>query len=127
MQIPASQTPAGNQVYGSQAYDSQLAGSQPSGEYSGYPRGGIGWVQGKITDQSGAPIPLAGIIADSLRTSVVSDEQGNYRIALSPGAHRINADKAGISIQPQAVMVYSGQTAPLNLIGKRVTTLGNGR
>lgn len=115
-QIPAYQTSVSNQAYG----------SQPSGDYSGYP-GGIGWVQGKITDQSGAPIPLAGIIADGLRTSVVSDELGNYRIALSPGSHRINADKAGISIQPQAVMVYSGQTAALNLIGKRVATLGSGR
>lgn len=126
-QIPASQTSAGNQAYGSQAYDSQLAGFQPSGEYSGYPGGGIGWVQGKITDQSGVPIPLAGIIADGLKTAVVSDEQGNYRIALSPGAHRINADKAGISIQPQAVLVYAGQTATLDLIGKRVATLGSGR
>lgn len=121
-QTTASQTSAGNQAYSSQTYS-----SKPSGEYSGYTGGGIGWVQGRIADQSGAPIPLASMIADGLRTSVVSDEQGNYRIALSPGAHRINADKAGISIQPQAVLVYAGQTATLNLIGKRVATLGSGR
>ncbi len=112
---------------GAQGSASQTSGSKPSGEYSGYPGGGIGWVQGKITDQSGVPVPLAGIIADGLKTPVVSDEQGNFRIAVSPGAHRINADKAGISIQPQAVLVYAGQTATLDLIGKKVATLGSGR
>ncbi len=131
-QTQAGQTPGGtqaygSQTYGSQTYGSQTYGSQPSGEYSGYTGGGIGWVQGRITDQSGVPIPQAGIVADGLRTPVTSDSQGNYRIALSPGMHRISADKAGFGIQPQAVLVYSGQTTTLDLIGKKVATLGSGR
>jgi hypothetical protein len=115
----ATQTPAGAQVYDSQPYGSQLY----TGDLAGY----TGWVQGKLTDQSGAPISQAVIRADSLRTSVTSDAQGNYKIALNPGMHRIDAEKAGYGIPLRAVLVLSGQTSTLDLIGKRTATLGSGR
>lgn len=120
VQMPA-QAYAGTQT---QVQDSQLYGSQLS---TGGLGGSTGWVQGKITEQSGAPIPLAGIRADGFRTADYTDEHGSYRIALSPGMHRIDAEKAGFGIPPQAVQVFSGQTATLDLIGKRVATLGSGR
>jgi hypothetical protein len=113
-QPPATQTPAGAQVYDSQLYTGDLAGS-------------TGWVQGKITDQSGVPISQAVVRVDSLRTSTVSDVQGNYKIALNPGMHRIDAEKAGYGIPLRAVLVLSGQTSTLDLIGKRAATLGSGR
>jgi protocatechuate 3,4-dioxygenase beta subunit len=115
----ATQTPAGAQVYDSQPYGSQLY----TGDLAGY----TGWVQGKLTDQSGAPISQAVIRADSLRTSVTSDAQGNYKIALNPGMHRIDAEKAGYGIPLRAVLVLSGQTSTLDLIGTRAATLGSGR
>jgi hypothetical protein len=118
---PATATPP---AVANQPYDSQLITGYPEAVDDGAV---AGWVQGRITDQNGLPIPLASVIADGLRTPAASDEQGNYRIALSPGMHRINADKAGFGIQPEAVLVYSGQTTTLDLIGKKVATLGSGR
>ncbi len=115
----AAQTPAAIQSYGSQPYGSQL--------YTGDLGGSTGWVQGTIADQSGTPIPLAVIRVDSIRTAAVSDAQGNYKIALNPGMHRIDAEKAGYGIPLRAVLVLSGQTSTLDLIGKRAATLGSGR
>ncbi len=125
-QVPATQATAtvDAQVSNSQLYNSQIYSSQP---YTGYLGSGRGWVQGKITDQSSMPIPLAGIRVDGFSTSVTTDEQGNYRIDLSPGMHRIDADKLGYGISPRAVLVVSGETSTLDLIGKRVATLGSGR
>ncbi len=94
--------------------------------YTGYLGGGTGWVEGIIMDQSGAPIPMAGIRVDGFRTAG-SDEQGNYKIALNPGLHRIDADKTGFGIPPRVVPVFAGQTSVLNLIGKRTVALGTGR
>ncbi len=89
--------------------------------------GGTGWVQGRIADQSGAGIPYASIIADGLQTSELTDEQGNYRLALSPGMHRIEAMKSGYGVPPRVVFVTSGQTTSFNLIGVRTIALGSGR
>ncbi len=100
--------------------------SVPSQFYTGYLVGGTGWVQGRIVDQGGVPIPMASIRVDGFRTAATSDEQGNYRIALNPGLHRIDADRTGYGIPPRVVPVFSGQTSILDLIGKGTVALGSG-
>lgn len=102
------------------------AGNQsvPSQFYTGYLVGGTGWVQGRIVDQGGVPIPMASIRVDGFRTAATSDEQGNYRIALNPGLHRIDADRTGYGIPPRVVPVFAGQTSMLDLIGKGTVALG---
>lgn len=126
-QPPAIQTPAGAQ--GIQSYGSTYSSTYSSelNTGTGYLGGGTGWVAGRITDQSGTPISLAVIRVDGLRTAATSDVQGNYKIALNPGMHRIDAEKAGYGIPLRAVLVSSGQTTTLDLIGKRSATLGSGR
>jgi hypothetical protein len=106
----------------------QLYGSGTGTETSaGYPGGNAGFVAGRITDQRGLPIPQSIIRVDGLSTTAASDSQGNYKIALSPGMHRIDAEKAGYGIPLRAVLVLSGQTSTLDLVGKRTATLGSGR
>jgi hypothetical protein len=41
--------------------------------------------------------------------------------------HRIDAEKAGYGIPLRAVLVLSGQTSTLDLVGKKTATLGSGR
>ena len=77
--------------------------------------------------QGGAPIPMARIIVDGIRTSATSDEQGYYKIALNPGLHRIDADKTGYGIPPRVVPVFTGQTSILDLFGKGMVVLGTVR
>jgi hypothetical protein len=89
--------------------------------------GGTGWVQGRIMSRRGVPIPMASIIVDGLRTSAASNEQGYYEIALSPGQHRIDADKTGYGIPPRLVRVFAGQNTTLDLTGREVAVLGTGR
>jgi hypothetical protein len=117
------QTPAGTKS--TQSYGSTYGSGLNTGK--GYLGSSMGWVAGRIMDQSGSPIPLAVIRVDSFSTTATSDAQGNYKIALNPGMHRIDAEKAGYGIPLRAVLVLSGQTSTLDLIGKRAATLGSGR
>jgi hypothetical protein len=95
--------------------------------YTGNLGGGTGLLQGRIVDQSGAPIPMAAITVDGFRTAATSDEQGYYRITLNPGLHRVDAAKTGFGIPPRVILVLAGQTSTLDLIGKRAVALGTGR
>jgi uncharacterized membrane protein len=92
-----------------------------------YYSGGMGWVQGRVADQSGAGIPFASFTIDGFRTSYSTDEQGNYRIMLSPGMHRIDPMSSGYGIPPRAVFITSGQTTNLDMIAKGTVALGSGR
>jgi hypothetical protein len=92
-----------------------------------YGTGNLGIVKGKVAEQSGTGIPQAALIADGLPTSVLTDGQGYYELALSPGMHRVEAEKFGFGIQPRAVSVASGQVITLDLIGKKMAVLGKGR
>jgi hypothetical protein len=87
--------------------------------------GGTGLLQGRIVDQSGAPILWQS--PWMARTAATSDEQGYYRITLNPGLHRVDAAKTGFGIPPRVILVLAGQTSTLDLIGKRAVALGTGR
>jgi hypothetical protein len=88
---------------------------------------GVGWVQGKVKDQSGVGIPYASITVDGSMSSGATDEQGNYRIMLSPGLHTIDPMRSGYGIPPRAVLITSGETTNLDITAKRASTLGSGR
>jgi hypothetical protein len=92
-----------------------------------YTTAGVGWVQGRVVDQSGAGIPSASITVDGFGTSGTTDEQGNYRITLSPGMHRIDPMSSGYGIPPRAVFIKSGETTNLDIIAKGTVALGGGR
>jgi len=91
-----------------------------------YAPAGVGWVQGRVVDQSGAGIPSASITVDGFRTSDATDEQGNYRLELSPGLHRIDPMRSGYGIPPRMVFISSGQTTNLDIIARRTVALGAG-
>ncbi len=88
---------------------------------------GVGWVQGRVVDQNGAGIPSASITVDGFGISGATDEQGNYRLALSPGLHTIDPVSSGYGIPPRAVFITSGETNNLDIIAKRTVALGGGR
>jgi uncharacterized membrane protein len=92
-----------------------------------YTAAGVGWVQGRVMDQSGAGIPSAGITVDGFMSSGATDEQGNYRLALSPGLHTIDPMSSGYGIPPRAVFITSGETTNLDITAKRTVALGEGR
>lgn len=115
--------PVGQNITGYTAGTAPAAYSQYGSLYTG----GIGWVQGRIVDQSGAGIPSASIMVDGLPTSASTDEQGNYRLALSSGMHRMEPMKSGYGIPPRIVFVSSGQTTSFDMIGIRTVALGRGR
>jgi hypothetical protein len=85
---------------------------------------GVGWVQGRVVDQSGAGIPSASITVDGFMSSGSTDAQGNYRIALSPGWHRIDPVSSGYGIPPRMVFISSGQATELDITAKRTVSLG---
>jgi len=98
-------------------------------QYDGpqYYGGATGWLQGRVIDQTGAGVPFASLNVDGWRTAYTTDEQGNYRLELSPGMHIIDPFKSGYGIPPRAAFVASGQTTNLDFIAKGVVALGRGR
>ncbi len=88
---------------------------------------GTGWVQGRVMDQTGAGVPSASLNVDGWRTAYATDEQGNYRLELSPGMHIIDPFKPGYGIPPRAAFVAPGRTTRLDFIAKGVVALGRGR
>jgi len=102
-------------LYGQQYYGPQYYG------------GATGWVQGRVIDQTGAGVPYASLNVDGWRTAYTTDEQGNYRLELSPGMHIIDPFKSGYGIPPRAAFVAAGQTTGLDFIAKGVVALGKGR
>ncbi len=92
-----------------------------------YTTAGVGWVQGRVVDQNGAGIPSASITVDGFGTSGATDEQGNYRLMLSPGLHTIDPVSSGYGIPPRAVFITSGETNNLDIIAKRTVALGSWR
>ena len=92
-----------------------------------YYGGATGWLQGRVADQTGAGVPFASLNVDGWRTAYTTDEQGNYRLELSPGMHIIDPFKSGYGIPPRAAFVASGETTNLDFIAKGVVALGRGR
>lgn len=115
--------PVGQNITGYAAGTTPAAYSQYGSLYTG----GVGWVQGRIVDQSGAGIPFVGIRVDGFPASTQTDGQGNYRIALSPGMHRMEPMKSGYGIPPRMIFISSGQTVNFDMIGMRTIALGRGR
>ena len=93
-------------------------------QYSG---GATGWLQGRVADQTGAGVPFASLNVDGWRTAYTTDEQGNYRLELSPGMHIIDPFKSGYGIPPRAAFVATGETTGLDFIAKGVVALGRER
>jgi hypothetical protein len=87
----------------------------------------LGWVQGRVADQTGTGLPFVALNVDGWRTAYTTDQQGNYRLELSPGMHIIDPFKSGYGIPPRAAFVASGQTTNLDFIAKGVVALGRGR
>ena len=92
-----------------------------------YAQGSVGWVQGRVTDRSGIGIPYASIAVDGFMSSSATDENGNYRIALSPGMHRIDPMSPGYGIPPRAALITSGQTTNLDITAIRNVCSGKGQ
>ena len=92
-----------------------------------YYRGGTGWVQGRVADQTGFGVPFAALNVDGWRTAYTTDQEGSYRLELSWGMHIIDPFKSGYGIPPRAAFVASGQTTNLDFIAKGVVALGKGK
>lgn len=94
---------------------------------SSYGAANVGWVEGRVTDRSGIGIPYASIAVDGFASSGATDEKGNYRIALSPGMHRIDPMSPGYGIPPRAALITSGQTTNLDITAIRMSPLGKNK
>jgi uncharacterized membrane protein len=85
---------------------------------------GLGLLRGRVADQSGLAIASAEIKVDGAHTNVFTNSSGDYQISISPGTHRIEAEKAGYGIMPRAVQVLQGQVNTLDLVSKKTANLG---
>lgn len=76
-------------------------------------------IQGTVTDQSGAVVAAAEIVAKNKGTDITrttsSDETGSYRFELLPvGTYAVSVTKRGFAAFTQTIEVLVGQTATVN-------------
>lgn len=81
---------------------SLVASAQPVGK---------GKVNGKVSDQKGAPIPFATVISDSLNIAVMTDEAGKFKIERIPfGNYNIRIQSVGFISVTKAISVTDTST-----------------
>ena len=83
-----------------------------------------GWVEGVVTDRSGAPVPGATVRIDGIFT-VTTDRDGGYGASLAPGWHSISVYAAGYKFSSASVQIRPGQGSRLDLQGTKVVVLGS--
>lgn len=105
-----------------------------AGTIVGYPAGGsvlpnesraaeAGWLEGVITDGSGAPVPGATVRIDGV-FSVTTDDDGGYWTSLVPGWHSITVSANGYTFRSASVHILAGQGSKLDIQGTRIIALG---
>ena len=73
-------------------------------------------VQGRVLDTDSTPL-VGAYITDGVST-VATDVQGDYRLALAPGLHVITCSFIGMAKQEFSVDLVAGQTASWNPVMK---------
>ena len=91
----------------------------PAGTYHVEP----GWLVGKVSERSGAPIPGARVRIDGI-FSVTTGGDGSYRVSLIPGWHSINVDASGYKFSSTSVQIRPGEVTKLDIQGTKVIALG---
>jgi hypothetical protein len=89
----------------------------------GPPQEEYGWLEGRVAERSGAPIPGARVRIDGI-FSVTTDADGGYRVSLIPGWHSITVDARGYKFSSTSVQIRPGHGAKLDLQGTKVIALG---
>src|SRR6185437_1152064 len=79
-----------------------------------------GTLKGRVTDPSGAVVPLASVTAtgpEGKAATVQSDHQGNFQLkALKPGSYNVTVTAKGFAVDQEAdVKVAAGQTQELDI------------
>jgi hypothetical protein len=79
-----------------------------------------GTLKGRVTDPSGAVVPLASVTAtgsDGKSVTVQSDHQGNFQFkALKPGSYNVSVTARGFAVDQEAeVKVAAGPTQELDI------------
>ena len=76
-------------------------------------------LSGSVTDSTGGALPGVTVRAVHEESGnsfeAVTDERGNYRLAVRVGAYRLTADLAGFAPTNRTVTVLVGQQAVVNL------------
>lgn len=79
-----------------------------------------GYVQGMVEDGRGAGVEGASIYVDSLQTDVYTDAQGNFRLILQPGTHKVEAHAQGYGISSTLITITQGQIARLEMVAPAI-------
>lgn len=73
-----------------------------------------GSITGTVIDESGDPLIGATVIVQGNSRGTVTDVEGNYRISISPGTHKVAVSYIGYAEAVKSVDVGAGANATLN-------------
>ncbi|MBI2619177.1 MAG: TonB-dependent receptor [Ignavibacteriales bacterium] len=74
-----------------------------------------GTISGRVTDDTGEPIPLANVLIEGTTIGAAGNITGSYVISrVPPGTHNVRASAVGFRSQTHAVTVRPGETVTQN-------------
>ena len=75
-------------------------------------------VRGKVTDESGSPIPVASIVVQGTKTGVAANDKGEFRLRVKRGAilrvSAVNAETAMVTINGQEPLLIALKSSMQN-------------
>jgi len=74
-----------------------------------------GWLQGQVLDNNRQPVAQAVIGAREAQIFALSDNGGNYELALATGWHTITVEKPGLNFPTSTVLIQEGKTSHLDV------------
>jgi len=78
-------------------------------------------IEGKITDESGQPLPLANVFIKETNIGTTTDSRGFFRLITKPGKYTIEASYVGYEKKKLEVNLKPNQTLQLNIKLKSTT------
>src|SRR5215210_6438526 len=75
-----------------------------------------GTVKGTVRDASGKPLNGASVTVQGSSRGIVTNEDGLYSLAVTPGTHTINVSYVGFVMGKQTVTVSASETSTVDFV-----------
>lgn len=81
----------------------------------------VSTIEGKVTDETGSPLPLANVFIKETNIGTTTDTKGNFRLITKPGNYTLEVSYVGYEKKKIEISLKPDQTLHLNIKLKSIT------
>ncbi|MCR4417024.1 MAG: TonB-dependent receptor [Ignavibacteria bacterium] len=81
----------------------------------------VSTIEGKVTDETGSPLPLANVFIKETNIGTTTDSKGNFRLITKPGNYTLEVSYVGYEKKKIEISLKPDQTLHLNIKLKSTT------